>query len=96
MGVDPDNESSDEDSDEDETDIPPPIDEGVVPALEWWDEAFLPKTVRENRKVSRAAAEVDDFAQLQLQYGKSYKYIQHPVAVKALGKYYDLSIITYE
>jgi len=82
-----DNDSSDGESEEDDNDIPPPIDGGVVPTLEWWDEVFLPKSVRDNRKISRAAAEVDDYAQLQLQYGKSYKYVQHPIAVKALGRY---------
>lgn len=82
-GVDSDN--SDDDSDDADADVPPPVDEGVVPSMEWWDEAFLPKTVRDNRKISRAAADVDDSSQLMLQYGKSYKYVQHPVAIKALG-----------
>lgn len=86
-------DSDSDDSEEDEENIPPPIDEGVVPAMEWWDEAFLPKSVRDNRKISRAAAEQDEFAQLLLQYGKSYKYVQHPVAIKALGKLLFLCVV---
>lgn len=35
---------------EDECAVPRPIDDGVLPSMEWWDELFLPKTTRENRK----------------------------------------------
>ena len=30
--------------------VPRPIDDGVVPSMEWWDELLLPKPTRENRK----------------------------------------------
>jgi hypothetical protein len=29
--------------------------------MEWWDEIFLPKALRETRKKSRAAQEIDDY-----------------------------------
>ena len=53
--------------------MPPPSDEGIVPSLEWWDEAFLPKNVREERKRSRAALEREDFALRAIQHCKTYK-----------------------
>lgn len=62
---------------------PPP--DSVIPSMEWWDEAFLPKDLREKRKISKAAAENDDFSLLDLENNKTYKYIQHPVPVKPLG-----------
>ena len=65
--------------------VPAPVDGGVIPSMEWWDEAYLPKLLRENRKKSRAAAEQDDFQHLALHHTKTYKYIQHPIAIKALG-----------
>ena len=55
--------------------MPPPSDEGIVPSLEWWDEAFLPKNVREERKRSRAALEREDFALRAIQHCKTYKYV---------------------
>ncbi len=64
--------------------VPAPQDL-VVPAMEWWDEAFLPKELRDNRKISRAAAEKDDFAQLSAAHSKTMKYVQHPIPVKPLG-----------
>jgi hypothetical protein len=65
--------------------LPPPSDGGVVPTVEWWDEAFLPKATRENRKKSRAAAEADDYPHASILYVKSHNYIQHPVSIRALG-----------
>ena len=53
--------------------VPPPCDEGIVPALEWWDEALLPKAVREERKRSRAAQERDDSALRALNNCKTHK-----------------------
>lgn len=64
--------------------VAPPVD-SVIPAMEWWDEAFLPKELRDRRKISKAAAENDDFALLSLSNNKTYKYIQHPVPVRPLG-----------
>lgn len=64
--------------------IPAPPD-SVTPSLEWWDEAFLPKLRREQRKISKAAAaEKDDFALLSLTNSRTYKYIQHPLPIKPL------------
>lgn len=67
------------------TSLPQPRDGGVVPSMEWWDEAFLPKNNREERKRSRAAADRDDYHIASVMYVKSFQYVQHPVAVKALG-----------
>ncbi len=53
--------------------IAPTPDEGIVPAMEWWDEAFLPKALRETRKKSRAAQEVDDREQLAVENCKTVK-----------------------
>ena len=66
----------------------PPADDGVVlPAthIEWWDEAFLPKDLRELRRKSKAALLVDDFDKLDLTHCKTMRYVQHPVPVKPLG-----------
>lgn len=68
-----------------EVSLPPPVDGGVVPSMEWWDEAFLPKDLRNQRKSSRAAAEIDNYDKVLLTHCKTYKYIQHPVPIKALG-----------
>ena len=32
----------------------PPYPDPVMPVLEWWDEAFLPKERRDLRKISKA------------------------------------------
>eukprot|EP01038_Epipyxis_sp_PR26KG_P014609 gene14609-19618_t len=64
--------------------VPPPLDV-VVPSLEWWDEIFLPKELRENRKRSKATFELDPFESLSYSNSKTLKYIQHPVPVKPLG-----------
>lgn len=53
--------------------------------MEWWDEAFLPKILRDNRRKSRAKQEQDDFEDLSYSNCKTFKYIQHPVPVKPLG-----------
>lgn len=66
-------------------DLPPPVDCGVIPAMEWWDELFLPKQMRETRKSSKSYAENDHFDSLNIINNKTYKYIQHPVPVKPLG-----------
>lgn len=65
--------------------VPTPADECMVPSLEWWDEDFLPKDVRETRHGSKAAADVDDYHQLSINNCKTHAYIQHPVAIKPLG-----------
>jgi hypothetical protein len=41
--------------------------------MEWWDEAFLPKDLREARKRSRAKQEVDDFDHLAFANCKTVK-----------------------
>ena len=41
--------------------------------MEWWDEAFLPKSLRETRKKSRAAQEVDDREHLAVENCKTVK-----------------------
>lgn len=66
-------------------DVPPPNDENLVPSMEWYDEIFLPKDLKEKKKLSRAALEQDNFDSLSLQNCRTYRFIQHPVAVKALG-----------
>lgn len=61
--------------------IPPPLDGGVVPSMEWWDESFLPKEVRESKRKSVAAASRDDFSLLAITNSKTYRYVQvcnHP------------------
>lgn len=44
--------------------VPPPYDAGVVPSMESWDEAFLPKAMREERRKFKARAQIDDFESL--------------------------------
>jgi U4/U6 small nuclear ribonucleoprotein PRP3 len=68
-----------------ERELPAPVDGGVVPSMEWWDEVFLSKDLRELRKSSRAAAEIDNYDKTALTNCKTYKYIQHPVPIKPLG-----------
>lgn len=68
-----------------ERDLPAPVDGGVVPSMEWWDEAFLPKDLKELRKSSRAAAEIDNYDKAALMNCKTFKYIQHPIPIKPLG-----------
>lgn len=65
--------------------IAPTPDEGLVPAVEWWDELLLPKTIREMRKNSRAAQENDDYGQVSIINAKTHRLIHHPVPVRALG-----------
>jgi hypothetical protein len=52
---------------------PPPVDGGVVPVMEWWDEPFLPKELRETRKKSVAAQLNDDYAAAALTNCKTFK-----------------------
>jgi len=65
----------------------PAYPDPVVPSLEWWDEAFLPKERRDARKVSKAAllSAAEDIALLGLQHARTHKLVQHPVPVRALG-----------
>lgn len=58
--------------------------ETSVPTMEWWDEAFLPKQKRDQRKISKAAQEKDDFEYLSITNNKTYQLIQHPIPVKPL------------
>jgi U4/U6 small nuclear ribonucleoprotein PRP3 len=53
--------------------------------MEWWDENFLPKALKEKRRQSRALMDIDDFPSLSLANCKTHKYIQHPVPVRPLG-----------
>jgi hypothetical protein len=53
--------------------MPSPCDGGINPSVEWWDEAFLPKNIRENRKRSRVAADHDDTELLAINNTKTFK-----------------------
>lgn len=57
------------------------------PALEWWDEAFLPKERRDARKLTKAAhlQSEEDVGLLALHHARTYKLVQHPVPVRPLG-----------
>ena len=105
-------------------DIPNPSDHGVSVVLEWWDEAFLDKNLREKCKTIDGSKSTSMFQKgsmswnasssssataagatasswlgvkresgygwelydsLDLANNKFYKYIQHPVPVKAIG-----------
>eukprot|EP01040_Poterioochromonas_malhamensis_P008368 gene8368-9054_t len=63
----------------------PPVLDPIVPTMEWWDEAFLPKTRRDTRKISKAACEQDEYDACNIQNIKTYKFIQHPIPLKPLG-----------
>lgn len=64
----------------------PPYPDPVMPVLEWWDEAFLPKERRDLRKISKAAtSEIDDVQLLAAQNARTYKLVQHPVPVRPIG-----------
>ena len=65
--------------------VPSAADSGVVPAVEWWDEAFLPKELRELRRRSVAAAAGDDSSLLDIAHAKTHRYVQHPPCIKPLG-----------
>jgi U4/U6 small nuclear ribonucleoprotein PRP3 len=71
--------------------IPPPRDalrHGAVPAIEWWDEALLSKTVRESMAAGERAGEDLTCERLygmcSLDACVTHKYVQHPPAVKGL------------
>jgi hypothetical protein len=66
------------------TTIPSPADI-TTPAMEWWDELYLPKLRRDARKISKASLEVDEYPIASIQHNKTYKYIQHPIPIKPLG-----------
>ena len=70
----------------------PPAHDPIVPPMEWWDEAFLPKQRRDQRKLSKAAAELDEYEAVQLTNVKTYKFIQHPIPIKPLGMTNEKSI----
>jgi len=65
----------------------PAYPDPVVPSLEWWDEAYLPKERRDARKISKAAllSAAEDIALLGLQHARTHKLVQHPVPVRPLG-----------
>mmetsp|Transcript_36097 Transcript_36097/g.34146 ORF Transcript_36097/g.34146 Transcript_36097/m.34146 type:complete len:526 (-) Transcript_36097:7-1584(-) len=73
--------------------LPPRPDGGLVPVIEWWDEIYLPKEVREIRKKSAkvgssssgSSGEPDLYTSIAIENCKTHMYVQHPVAVKALG-----------
>eukprot|EP01031_Cornospumella_fuschlensis_P029232 gene29232-35287_t len=78
-------DESDSDSDDDSLSVPPLWDM-APPVMEWWDEHFLPKARREERKVSKAAQQnVVDYSLLQIAYSKTYTYIQHPPPFRSLA-----------
>ena len=97
--------SKDEEGEEDEKEeslitqaveqvLVPPLPDTMIPAMEWWDEFYLPKQKREQRKISKAAADVDEYDQANIQYSKTHIYVQHPVPIKPLGMITEKSIIT--
>ncbi len=94
-------ESNDEDKDsfeseissDDDMIIPGPSDGGVVPAMEWWDELFLPKDIREGRKKSVAASIADDYEHVTIVNIKTHKFIQHPVCIKAIGGEKQITVV---
>jgi hypothetical protein len=53
--------------------MPPPPDEGIVPAMEWWDEAFLPKELRETRKKTKASQDIDDYPRTAAEFCKTIR-----------------------
>ena len=65
----------------------PAYPDSSVPALEWWDEAFLPKERRDARKLTKAAhlQSEEDVGLLALHHARTYKLVQHPVPVRPLG-----------
>ncbi len=69
--------------------VPPHTDASVpLPSVEWWDEVFLPKSLRESRRLLKIAPVTDidgEYSQLSLLNNKTHKYIQHPVPIKPLG-----------
>ena len=69
-----------------EVEIPPPMDDMMVPMIEWWDEIFLPKDIRDKRKQSKLSTyEQDDVMSVAIVNSRTFKYIQHPIPVKSLG-----------
>jgi U4/U6 small nuclear ribonucleoprotein PRP3 len=69
--------------------VPPPIDCSTNLQggnMEWWDEFFLPKPRREMRKLSKVAQqEENDYELLAMVNNKTWKFIQHPLAVRSIG-----------
>jgi hypothetical protein len=63
----------------------PPVQDTVLPSMEWWDEVFLPKQKRDQRKISKAAADIDEYELTHINHCKTHIYIQHPIPVKPLG-----------
>lgn len=93
-GSDEDNHSLESEiSSDNEIIIPGPSDSGVVPAMEWWDELFLPKDIREGRKKSVAASSADDYEHVAIVNIKTYKFIQHPVCIKAIGGEKQITVV---
>lgn len=68
----------------DPADLVPALPDCAPPAMEWWDEPFLPKQRRDQRKLSKAAADQDDFPLLCFTHSRTHRYVQHPLPVKPL------------
>jgi len=70
--------------------MPLSADDGSVPSIEWWDEAFLPKEMRDAKKAGSKEPDqqlqsppLDSF--LAPFNCKTLRLVQHPPAIKALG-----------
>ncbi len=58
-----------------------------IPTVEWWDESFLTKEIKEARMTSGLDEKEreNDYSYFNLTNNKTFKYVQHPVPVKPLG-----------
>ena len=67
--------------------MPPSADEGSVPLIEWWDEAFLPKEMRDGKKTGSSKEPPDHplASFLAPSNCKTLRLVQHPPVIKALG-----------
>jgi U4/U6 small nuclear ribonucleoprotein PRP3 len=70
---------------DDNVEIPPYPDGGIVPIIEWWDEIYIAKNIRDDRKKSKANYTIEDHELLELSNVKTWKYVQHPVSIKPIG-----------
>ncbi|CAM9740533.1 unnamed protein product [Chrysoparadoxa australica] len=71
--------------------LPKPHDwRAAIPVMEWWDEAFLEKGLRESKADGSLAPEKATtealYAAAKLQHCRFYKYVQHPVATRGAGE----------
>jgi U4/U6 small nuclear ribonucleoprotein PRP3 len=61
--------------------------------MEWWDELFLPKNIRDDRKKSVAASGADNYEHTAIINVKTHKFIQHPVCIKAIGGEKQITVV---